>query len=104
MKLSDSVTQLKGVGPKMKERLERLRIYTIEDLISFYPKRYEDWTQITKIENLEYEMETAIYGRVIATKEVYSRRNMSILTVTLADGTGAVSYTHLDVYKRQGIH
>lgn len=96
MKLSDSVTQLKGVGPKMKERLERLRIYTTEDLISFYPKRYEDWTQITKIENLEYEMETAIYGRVIAAKEVYPRRNMSILTVTLADGTGAANLVYFN--------
>jgi ATP-dependent DNA helicase RecG len=39
MKLSDSVQYVKGVGPKMKEKLGRLGIHTVEDLISFYPRR-----------------------------------------------------------------
>ena len=96
MKLSDSVTEISGVGSKMKEKLSRLQIYTVEDLITFYPRRYEDWTRITKIEDLEYEMETAVYGRVLESKEVYPRRNMSILTVTLVDGTGAVHLVYFN--------
>lgn len=36
MKLSDSVQYLKGVGPRMKEKLERLGIHTVEDLLSYF--------------------------------------------------------------------
>lgn len=64
MKLSDSVQYVKGVGPKMKEKLGRLGIHTVEDLISFYPRRYQDWTKITKMEDLRPDEEAVIYGEV----------------------------------------
>ena len=44
MKLSDSVQYLKGVGPRMKEKLERLGIHTVEDLRSVVPRRSQVWT------------------------------------------------------------
>lgn len=55
MNLSDTVTVVKGVGMRMKEKLERLGIKTVEDLISYYPRRYEDWTRITPMADLSYE-------------------------------------------------
>ena len=48
----------------MKEKLARLGIATVEDLISFYPRRYQDWTKITKMEELSPDDEAVIYGRV----------------------------------------
>lgn len=60
MHLSDSVQYIKGVGPSMKEKLARLGIATVEDLISFYPRRYQDWTKITKMEELSPDDEAVI--------------------------------------------
>lgn len=96
MNLSDAVTAVKGVGPRMKEKLERLGVKTVEDLISYYPRRYEDWTKITPMGDLSYEMETAVYGTVVEVREARPRRNLSILTVTLADGTGAVNLVYFN--------
>ena len=89
MKLSDSVKYVKGVGPKMAERLEHLGIRTVEALISFYPRRYQDWTQITKMEDLVSGEESVIYGRILDVKEIHPRKGLSILNVTMTDGTGA---------------
>lgn len=44
MELKDKVTAVKGVGPKMEEKLGRLGIHTVEDLISYFPRKYQDWT------------------------------------------------------------
>lgn len=88
MKLSDSVKYVKGVGPKMAERLEHLGIRTVEDLISFYPRRYQDWTQITKMEDLVSGEESVIYGRILDVKEIHPRKGLSILNVTMTDRDG----------------
>ena len=90
MKLSDAVTKLKGVGPRMAEKLLRLGIATVEDLLAFYPRRYQDWTKMTPMDELVFGEEAAVYGRVADRKEVRPRPDMSILTVVLTDGTGAV--------------
>ena len=47
--LKQSVQFIKGVGPSRVKLLNILGIYTIEDLISYYPRTYEDRTKITKI-------------------------------------------------------
>lgn len=50
--LETKVEQLKGVGPKIAPKLNKLGIFTVSDLIYHYPRRYEDYTQITKISDL----------------------------------------------------
>ena len=96
MKLSDSVQYVKGVGPKMKEKLSRLGIHTVEDLISFYPRRYQDWTKITKMEDLRPDEEAVIYGEVADVRKIMPRRSMTILNVLLTDGTSAVTLVYFN--------
>ena len=42
MNLQDSVANLKGVGKKRVEMLKKLNIETVEDLLYFFPRKYED--------------------------------------------------------------
>lgn len=43
MKLTDSVQFLKGVGPKSVENFHKLGIFTVQDLLLYFPFRYEDF-------------------------------------------------------------
>ena len=45
MELTDSIQYLKGVGPALARKFERLEIRALEDLICHYPRRYVDFTQ-----------------------------------------------------------
>lgn len=96
MKLTDSVTKLRGVGPKFAERLARLGIVTVEDVLNCYPRRYQDWTRITPMDALVFDKEAAVYGRVVDMKEVHPRPRMTILTVVLIDGRGAVNLVYFN--------
>ena len=96
MLLSDSVQFVKGVGPKMKENLRRLGISTVEDLLNFFPRRYQDWTRVTKMEDAHYGEEQVLYGRILEVKEIHPRIRMSILRVTISDGTGSAVLTYFN--------
>ncbi|HKQ31161.1 MAG TPA: ATP-dependent DNA helicase RecG [Burkholderiales bacterium] len=80
------VSALKGVGPKLAERLARLNLRTVQDILFHLPNRYEDRTRLTPIGSLRPGREALIAGTVELADVVYRRRRS--LMVRLADGTG----------------
>ena len=46
------VSELKGFGEKRAEQFEKLGVRSVGELLNFYPRAYEDWTSVEKIENL----------------------------------------------------
>src|SRR3989344_8272228 len=52
MQLSSSLSDIIGLGPKTIEKLNRLGLFTARDLLFYFPRRYEDYTQITRIGDL----------------------------------------------------
>lgn len=83
------ITRLRGVGPQVAERLERLGIYNVSDLLFHLPTRYEDRTRITPIGALRPGVPAAIEGEVQLAEIVIRRRRM--LLVRISDGTGAIT-------------
>ena len=51
--LKDSVRYLKGVGPRLAEKLAQKEIVTLEDLLYYLPHRYEDRRELKKISRLK---------------------------------------------------
>ncbi|MCD8025586.1 MAG: ATP-dependent DNA helicase RecG [Clostridiales bacterium] len=47
------ISDLSGIGAKRAALFNKLGIYSVGDLLNFYPRSYEDWNSVTKIENLE---------------------------------------------------
>jgi len=69
-----SVTQLNGVGPALAQKLERLGIRTLADLLFHLPIRYEDRTQLTRIADLKSREPAQIEGEILGAEIVFGRR------------------------------
>lgn len=88
MNLTDTLDTLKGVGKKRKETLATLGLINIYDLITYYPRAYEDRSVISPIYELTEGEGASVIGEIVAVKETFPRRNLKILNITITDGTG----------------
>ena len=88
------VTYCKGVGPKIAQLLNKLKIFTVMDLLNYYPSRHLDYTNRTKIKNIKEGENVTIFGE-IRDVNIYNspNKNMCILTIVVSDGTGKVKAT-----------
>ncbi|GAA5131761.1 ATP-dependent DNA helicase RecG [Alloalcanivorax gelatiniphagus] len=82
------ITHFKGVGPRAAERLAKLGLHTLEDVLFHLPFRYEDRTRITPIGRLRPEQGVVIEGEVLAADVVFGKRRSLLCKV--GDGTGMV--------------
>lgn len=81
------VSHLHGVGPKIAAHLERLNIYTVQDLLFHLPIRYEDRSKITFINALRGGETALIEGEIVNSAVVGPKKN---LVCQLKDETGTV--------------
>ncbi|WP_429186485.1 ATP-dependent DNA helicase RecG [Aeromonas veronii] len=80
---------LKGIGSKMLEKLERLGLATVQDLLFHLPLRYEDRTQVWPIGDLPPGLHGAVEGEIQDTQLVMGRRRMMVCRIS--DGTGTLT-------------
>ncbi len=85
------VRYLKGVGPKISERFEKLGIYTLSDLLCHYPRRYRDFTQPYTIGQAPFNVDCVIQATVLAK---HGMRRISggrtLVRVTAGDDTSVL--------------
>lgn len=89
MNLSEDVKFVKGVGPNRVKLLNKLNIFTVEDLITYYPRNYEDRSKPKKIVDTVDGEEVLIEAIVTSKmKEIRTyRRNMTIYKLIVRDET-----------------
>ncbi|MCL7422253.1 MAG: ATP-dependent DNA helicase RecG [Methylobacter sp.] len=87
--LNQSVASLAGIGGQTAQRLEKLGIRTVQDLIFHLPHRYEDRTRVYPIGSLMPGMTVLIRGKVEFT-DILPRGRKS-LVCRISDGTGFIS-------------
>ena len=73
-KRSPQLGDIKGVGPRIKERLARLGIHAVDDLLFHLPLRYEDRTRLTPIGSVRPGTQAVIQGTVRLSEIKYGRR------------------------------
>ena len=83
-----ALSTLKGVGPSMAAKLERIGLLSVQDLLFHLPLRYEDRTRITTIRDCLPGTHTNIIGEITNSQITHGKRRM--LVVDLTDGTGNV--------------
>lgn len=89
MELTDDITVVKGVGPQVAAGLRQLGIRTVYDLLDYLPRRYEDYSELSDIKNLQPGLVT-IQATVQQVSGRYVRRGMHITEALFADKTGSV--------------
>lgn len=83
------VTSLKGVGAALAEKLLKLDIRTVQDLVFHLPRQYEDRSRITPIGGLRPGLSAQVDGEVVLADVVFGRRRS--LVVKVQDGTGTLT-------------
>lgn len=85
-----SIRYLKGIGPQRERLFNNLGIYTKEDLLYYFPIRYEDRSTIRRISELRAGEKAAVKGTVLVRNLKYVRGRKSIFEVILKDDSGKV--------------
>ena len=89
MKLDDDIRSLKGVGEASAQQFGLLGIATIEALIDYYPRRYEDYSVISDINRINPGPVT-IRAIIQNAKGRYARRGLHITEAVASNPTGSV--------------
>ena len=97
--LDSPLTVLSGVGPALEEKLARLDLHCVGDLLFLLPNRYEDRTSLVKIGSLQAGNRCLVSGEVLLAEVVYrGRRN---LLVRVGDGTGQLTLRFFHFSRQQ---
>lgn len=84
------VMYVKGVGPKVAYKLNKLGIYTANDLMCYFPKKHVDYSSRTLIKNLKEGDNTTIFGYIKSVSAFNTRNNLSVVKVKIADESGSI--------------
>ncbi|KFI09561.1 ATP-dependent DNA helicase RecG [Vibrio coralliilyticus] len=83
------LTSLTGVGAKVAEKLAKVGLNSVQDLLFHLPLRYEDRTRIYPIVKLHAGLWAAVQGKVMSADTLFGKRKM--LTVRISDGNGTIT-------------
>ncbi|MEK7574020.1 MAG: ATP-dependent DNA helicase RecG [Patescibacteria group bacterium] len=89
--LATPLSEITGIGPKFLDRLKKLNIKTVGDLLWHFPFRYEDFSQIYKIAELQVGQQATIQGTIASISLRRSWQNrMFIVEALISDETGSI--------------
>jgi ATP-dependent DNA helicase RecG len=88
--LSSPVRYAPGVGARRAALFQRLGIHTVEDLLTFLPRRLEDRTQLRPVRELRDGENALVEGILLAKSKVKVKPNLELVKAALDDGTGVV--------------
>ena len=93
MKLTDSVTRIKGIGEKTAKLMAKLNIITVRDLLHSFPRDYDTFEDVCNVSELTVGEQSIISGFIVSVKPLKRVRNLTIMSVLVRDKTGAVNLT-----------
>lgn len=91
--LDAPVSSLNGIGAIGAQRFAKLGISTIRDLLYFFPTRYDDYSALKTINQLNYGETVTIVGRIASAWKHRTKTGLIMIRVTLEDQSGAIDCT-----------
>jgi ATP-dependent DNA helicase RecG len=91
MKLDTELIKIPGIGPKFSLRLQKLGIHTVKDLLWHFPFRYEDYSRIMPIGELQVNQSVTIQGKVhqLTARRTW-KKNLLITEAIIVDDSGGI--------------
>ncbi len=82
------VMYIKGVGPKVAYKFNKLGIYTAQDLMMYFPRKHIDYSSRTLIKNLKEGQTTTVFGYIKSVSSFNTKNKLSITRVVISDESG----------------
>ena len=91
---SYNIQYIKGVGEKRAQLFNKLGIYSVRDLITFYPRKYQDWSKNVSVLDAPDDEVVAIKATMITpVKEAMIRKGMTLYKCNFTDGQNVIHVT-----------
>jgi len=85
------ITVVRGIGQKQAQLLAKLDLYKIEDIVYYFPRRYDDYSELKTIKDLTYGEEVTILAWVKSITTFNTRnKNRKITQAIVSDSTGSI--------------
>ncbi len=91
LSLKSDVMYLKGIGPKIAYILNKLGIYTVSDLLYYFPRKHVDYSTRTRIRDLTPDETTTVFGTISSVQAFTTKNNLGVVKVRVKDSTGSIS-------------
>ena len=88
------IQYIKGVGEKRAWFFNKLGIYTVDDLIHYYPRKYQDWSKTVAVSDAPTDEPAFIRATMITPiKESMIRKGMTLYKCNFSDGSNVIHVT-----------
>ncbi len=95
------VMYIKGVGPKLAYKLNKLGIHTAQDLITYFPRKHIDYSSRTLIKNLKEGENTTVFGYIKSVSAFNTKNKLSVIKVVIADESGKLELSFFQAKSNQ---
>lgn len=94
MRLDTRLSTLNGVGPVTEQALLGMGLSSVKDLLLYYPRRYDDFTQLRPIAQLRPGL-VSVRARLdqVTSRRSFKRKGMSLTEAIVSDDTGSLKLT-----------
>ncbi|WJG09587.1 ATP-dependent DNA helicase RecG [Aliiglaciecola sp. LCG003] len=97
------LTELKGVGSKVAEKLTKLGLVTVQDLLFHLPLRYEDRTRIYPIRDLQPFLHASVEGEVMSNDVQFGRKRMLVVRISDQTSTLTLRFFHFSAAQKNSL-
>ncbi|MCQ2466455.1 MAG: ATP-dependent DNA helicase RecG [Clostridia bacterium] len=91
--LAKSVSSIYGIGEAVRTKLEKIGVFTVFDLLNFYPRKYEDWSDVSELYGLNDGELITIKARVKSISPISAYDKLQKCVVVVGDDYGTISLT-----------
>ena len=98
-----SIRELRGVGPQLCQKLAKLGLKSLQDLIFHLPMRYIDRTKITPIGSLQPQTDVVLEGEIRTSEVVFGRRRSLVCKLQDGTGTTVLRFFHFSRAQQEGL-
>lgn len=93
MDLNTSLSAISGIGYTLTQKLDKLGLVTINDLINHYPFRYDDFSNTSSVMEAQVGQKVTLTGEIWSIKAIYTRSRKVLIQAIFNDGTTPITLT-----------